>query len=286
VILAFRIPDAVFALVAAVAGAIASVTGFGIGSLLTPLLALELDARAAVAIVSVPHLAASVARFATLWRRADRRVVITFGSFSVLGSLAGALLAISTRGPTASGLGIAMGLLLMLGGFSALAAPNGNIRFGRKSAGLAGVASGFFGGLVGSQGPIRSAALLAFDISKESFLATAMAIAIVVDLARIPVYLSIHHGVMAHEWKTILLATAGTLAGTLWGNRILRAVPVVPFRRAVACLVFVLGAAVLVTALRPPSSVPDPTRERRSAIRAAGSSTPRTAAPVGAGRRF
>ena len=249
-ILALPIPDAVVALVASVAGAVAAVTGFGIGSILTPLLALQFDTRAAVAIVSVPHFAASVVRFATLWRRADRRAVITFGSFSVVGSLAGALLSVSRRGPTEMGVDIALGVLLMLGGFSALAAPRGGIRFGRNTAGLAGAASGFFGGLVGSQGPIRSAALLAFDISKESFVATAMAVAIAVDLARMPVYIYAQHDAMGHAWKTILLATAGALAGTLWGNRLLRAVPLAPFRRAVAGVVFALGVAVLVTAFR------------------------------------
>ena len=248
-ILPLQIPDAVVALVASVAGAVAAVTGFGIGSILTPLLALQFDTRAAVAIVSVPHFAASLVRFATLWRSADRRAVITFGSFSVVGSLAGALL--STRsGPTEVGVTIALGVLLMLGGLSAFAAPRPGIRFDRKTAGLAGATSGFFGGLVGSQGPIRSGALLAFNISKESFVATAMAIAIAVDVARIPVYVSVHHDAMAHAWKTILLATAGALAGTLWGNRILRTVPVVPFRRAVAGLIFVLGLVVLVNSFR------------------------------------
>ena len=247
---ALQVPDTVVAVVALAAGAVAAVTGFGIGSFLTPLLALQFDTRVAVAIVSVPHFVASVARFATLWRRADRRAVIMFGSFSVLGSLAGALLSVSRRGPTEVGVSIALGVLLMLGGFSALAVPRPGIPFGRKAAGLAGAASGLFGGLVGSQGPIRSAALLAFDISKESFVATAMAVAIAVDIARIPVYLSVHHHVMAHAWKTILLATAGALAGTFWGNRILRSVPLVPFRRAVASLVILLGVVVLVTAAR------------------------------------
>lgn len=247
---ALQIPDAVVAIIATIAGAVAATTGFGIGSILTPVLALQFDARAAVAIVSVPHFAASVVRFATLWRQADRRAVVLFGSFSVVGSLAGALLGVSMRGPAEGVVSIAMAVLLMLGGLSALAAPHEGIHFGAKTAALAGGVSGFFGGLVGSQGPVRSAALLAFNISKESFVATAMALAIAVDLARIPVYVTVHQDAMTQAWKTILLATAGVLAGTLGGNRILHAVPVVPFRRMVACLVFVLGAAVLVTAIR------------------------------------
>jgi uncharacterized membrane protein YfcA len=49
--------------VAILAGAIASVSGFGIGSLLTPLLAVRVGSKLAVAAVSVPHLTATALRF-------------------------------------------------------------------------------------------------------------------------------------------------------------------------------------------------------------------------------
>ena len=50
---------------AIVAGAIAAVSGFGIGSLLTPLLALHAGTKTAVAAVSIPHLIGTAIRF---WR--------------------------------------------------------------------------------------------------------------------------------------------------------------------------------------------------------------------------
>lgn len=68
--------------VAALAGGIAAIAGFGVGSLLTPLLALHLGTKLAVAVVSVPHFIGSAARFAGLWRRVDRRVLIRFGILS------------------------------------------------------------------------------------------------------------------------------------------------------------------------------------------------------------
>jgi uncharacterized protein len=249
VILAHPIPDAIVAIVSLFAGAVAAVTGFGIGSILTPVLAVRFDTRAAIAIVSVPHLAASLLRFATSWQQADRRTVMRFASFSMAGGLAGALVGMSRTGPGDIGLQISLGALLILGGLGALCAGPG-IDAGRKTTAVAGIASGFFGGLVGSQGPIRSAAMLSLDISKESFVATAMATAIAVDVARIPVYLYADHAVMAHASQTILLATAGVLVGTFCGKRLLSAVPVPLFRRAVAILVFALGAAVLATAFR------------------------------------
>ena len=45
------------------AGAIAALAGFGIGSILTPLLAVSVGTKDAVVAVSVPHLVATALRF-------------------------------------------------------------------------------------------------------------------------------------------------------------------------------------------------------------------------------
>lgn len=62
-----------------IAGAIASIVGFGIGSILTPLLSLQIGTRLAVAAISIPHLVATFVRFWMLRKDVDRRIVINFG---------------------------------------------------------------------------------------------------------------------------------------------------------------------------------------------------------------
>src|SRR5262245_4141750 len=84
--------DAAVLLVSALAGALAAVTGFGIGSLLTPLLAVQVDTRVAVAAVSVPHVVGTSLRFWLLSGGVDRKVFWSFGLTSAAGGLAGALL--------------------------------------------------------------------------------------------------------------------------------------------------------------------------------------------------
>src|ERR1041385_6738420 len=77
---------------AAIAGGIATITGFGIGSVLTPLLATSVGTRLAVAAISIPHFFATVLRFWRLRAHVDKRVLIRFGIPSAVGGLTGALL--------------------------------------------------------------------------------------------------------------------------------------------------------------------------------------------------
>jgi uncharacterized membrane protein YfcA len=235
--------DVAVALVAALAAGIASIAGFGIGSLLTPLLAIPLGTKLAVAVVSVPHLIGTAVRFSTLKRHVNRTVLLQFGVLSAIGGLLGALLNARANSPA---LTIAFGILLISAGLSSLSGLFDRMRLGRVAAWIAGLLSGLFGGLVGNQGGIRSAALLAFDVPKASFVATATAIALIVDGARMPVYFLTQTRPMLEAWPLMLIAAAGVVVGTLWGVRLLRLIPETLFRRGVASLIIILGGYMLV----------------------------------------
>ena len=84
--------DALVLIAAVAAGAIASVSGFGIGSLLTPALTLMVDTRVAIAAVAIPHLIGTALRFFTLRVAPDLVVLWTFGLASAAGALLGALI--------------------------------------------------------------------------------------------------------------------------------------------------------------------------------------------------
>lgn len=223
---------------AAVAAAIAALTGFGIGSILTPLLALETGARLAVAAVAIPHLVGSALRLWILRSHVDRRVLVGFGLASAAGGLTGALLQaqLSNRG-----LAILFGAVVALAGISELTGWTRRVRWSRRAAWLAGVASGVLGGLVGNQGGIRSAAMLGFEVPKESFVATATAVAIFVDGARVPVYLATQGAEILSIWPLLGIACVGVIAGTLAGVRFLDRLPERQFRQAVGVLLVALG---------------------------------------------
>jgi uncharacterized membrane protein YfcA len=89
--------------------------------------------------------------------------------------------------------------------------------------------------------------MLGFDVPKESFVATATAIALCVDLARLPVYLATQGPAIASAWRPLLIATIGVIIGTAIGSRLLRHVPEHVFRRIVALVLFALGGYMLST---------------------------------------
>ncbi len=226
------------ALVGLVAAGIASVAGFGIGSLLTPVLALRVGTKLAVAAIAVPHVIATAQRFWMLRRFVDRRVLLGFGIASAVGGLAGALahVWVSSRA-----LAVVFGIVVALAGVSEFTGWMRRVRWGRRSAWVAGASSGVLGGMVGNQGGIRTAALLGFDVPKESFVATSTAIGLFVDGARLPVYLATEWRDMLAVWPLVVTAIGAVVVGTALGTRVLGRLPQQLFRKVIAVLLVVLG---------------------------------------------
>jgi uncharacterized membrane protein YfcA len=196
--------------------------------------------------VSIPHLIATTLRFWMLRGHIDKKVFMSFGLMSAVGGLIGALL--HTWFESAF-LTMIFGGLLLFSGFMGVTGLSSKMRFGKKSAMIAGVFSGMFGGLVGNQGGIRSGALLAFDLSPQAFVATATAIGIIVDAARMPVYLAADFKEIAEIWFLVVIAVVGTVGGTVLGMRVLQHVPRDVFQRVVSALVLVLGAYMIYSGL-------------------------------------
>ena len=225
-------------------GAIASVSGFGIGSLLTPTLALQIDPRLAVAAVSIPHVVGTAIRFWMLRQHVDTGVLVRFGATSALGSLAGAVagafvrpggLAAAARGPAAlrrrrraAGVDPADALRrpLGLGGRRRLWSVR---RPGRQPGRAA-------GGRDARLPPAEGRRL--WPPPPPS------------PWSWTPPGCRSTRGPTAPGWSRIApliaLATAGVVLGTLVGHRVLAAVPERLFRVVVALLLLALGVVVIV----------------------------------------
>ena len=221
-----------------IAGAVAAVSGFGIGSILTPVLQHHYDMPLAVAAVSVPHAIATAVRLWHLRRDVDPTVLKSFGLMSAAGGLTGAIL---QRYATAPGLTVVFAALLTFVGLAQLSGLSARMRFGPRTGWIAGVLSGALGGLVGNQGGIRSAALLGYDLAPTKFVATATAAGLIVDAARMPVYLLVEHARLRPLLPMMTTASIGAVVGTFVGARVLSRIPASLFRSIVGALVLALG---------------------------------------------
>jgi hypothetical protein len=236
------------ALASAAGAAIASVSGFGLGSLLTPVLARQAPMGEAVALVALPHAVATAMRLLLLRRAIDWALLRWFGVASAAGGIVGALVASRVASPAV--LLLVFGVLLISSGTMGVTGWAARAPASRAWSVIGGVASGFFGGLVGNQGGVRSAALLSARVSRDAFVATATASAMLVDAVRLPIYLTRMPGLLAREWPVLLVATAGAVCGTLAGLALLRRIPESRFRVVVSTVVLVLGVWITWRALR------------------------------------
>ena len=237
---------AVVFLVAVLAGGTAAVAGFGIGSLLTPLLALRYGMPLAVAAVALPHAIATALRAWRLRAAIDWTVVRGFGIVSAAGGLAGALLYARLGGTT---LTLILGLLLLATCLAGVTGGTSRWRPRGPAVQLLGLGSGFFGGVAGNQGGLRAAALLAFGLSPAAYVATATMTGVFVDAARMPVYLWLTGGALIGAAPAIAVATAGVVVGTLAGERVLLGLSPDRFRLLVSILIGLLGVTLIVGAL-------------------------------------
>ena len=224
------------------AGITASVAGFGIGTFLTPIVSITTGTKVAIALVSLPHFLGNTLRFSFLKSKVNRKMLIRFGILSATGGLIGALLHTFF---VSNLLQIIFASMLVLAGILGVMQVIEKLHFGKMGASAVGLVSGFFGGLVGEQGGIRSAALLNFDVEKEAFVATATATALIVDVARMPVYFITQTGQFSQFLIILILSCAAVCAGTIVGNFILKRIPEKSFKRIVSLLIFSLGIFLL-----------------------------------------
>ena len=193
-------------------------------------------------IARTPHAIATALRAWRLRDAIDRDVLRGFGLVSAVGALSGALVYARIG---AGALTVVLALLLLATSLAALTGWTSRWRARGAAVWGLGLASGLFGGVAGNQGGVRAAALLAFALPPRAFGATSTATGLLVDAARLPVYLWRAGGAIGALWQEIAVASAGVLVGTLLGERILLDMSPERFRRVLGALIGLLGLWLL-----------------------------------------
>lgn len=213
-------------------------SGFGLGTLLLPVMAVFFPIDTAIALTAVVHCLNNLFKFALLGRHADKGTVLRFGLPAILAALLGArtLLWLSHLQPLAAyqllghqlqvmPVKLVVACLMVFFALFELLPHWAEISVAKQYLPLGGLLSGFFGGLSGHQGALRAPFLLKAGLSKETFIATGVVISLLVDIPRIAVY-SANLPLLQTSGGLPLLAAAvlAAFSGALVGNRLLRRV--------------------------------------------------------------
>jgi len=253
----------IVSLAALIISALTLFSGFGLGTLLMPVFAIFFSLEIAIASTAIVHLANNLLKVGLLSKKADRRVVLSFAIPGIVFAFFGAYLLVflSDLAPvTQYSLGskmfkitpIKMVIAILIFFFSLfdLLPYFEKIAFARKYLPLGGALSGFFGGLSGHQGALRSAFLVKAGLEKEAFIGTGVVCAVLVDLSRLGVYglsifskgfetLSTQGGV-----ELVTTATLAAFLGTYIGTRLIKKMTMSIIKQMVGGMLLLLAIAL------------------------------------------
>ncbi len=266
-------------IVALCASALTFFSGFGLGTLLMPAFAVFMPVEVAVGATALVHLANNLFKLSLVYKHADATIFKRFTVPAVISALVGAiLLAILSEQGASSGILHAytlgnrdysitivkavVGLVMIAFAILELSPGFAKLSFDRKYLPLGGVLSGFFGGLSGHQGALRSAFLIRCELSKETFVATGVVTSVCVDCTRLLVYALFAFGIVnagSHVtdfgthlraasdkaiWPLVLAGAIAALAGSLIGQRLVKKVTLRSVQVVVGVALLLFGIAM------------------------------------------
>lgn len=249
----------VIGLVAFLASALTFFSGFGLGTLLLPAFALFFPLPQAIALTAVVHFLNGLFKLVLVGRHADRNVVLRFGVPALLAALLGAWVLswlakfeplysytlqdhVFAVTPVKCVIGVLLLWFALMEGSARLRA----IKFGPRMMPIGGVLSGFFGGLAGMQGALRSAFLARAGLSKEAFIATGVVIACLIDLSRLGVYAqSLREQHANLDYRVLGVAVLCAFFGAWLGNRHLKKMTMPGIQRLVAVMLFAVALGLI-----------------------------------------
>lgn len=233
-------------------------SGFGLGTLLTPAFLLFFPLPIAISLTAIVHFLNNTFKFAIIGGHIDKKVLLNFGIPAILGVLPGVFL-LSTldnfsdvanytllgSSYSITWMGIVVGVLMILFSVSEFKSLK-EVKPSSLTLAGGGFLSGFFGGLSGHQGALRSGFLIRLKLSKEAFVATGVGISLFVDITRIPLYYSTWmKDLGSNEWLMVIMAVIPAFLGAWLGKKWLKKTSVHFVRKLVGTLLIVFGLVLI-----------------------------------------
>lgn len=257
-------PFFIVGITAFLAAGLTMYSGFGLGTLMLPVFALFFPTEVAVVATALVHGANNVFKVSLLGRNADREVVLKFGLPAIAAAILGALalgwvaqsdssMSVVVNDKTAAEITpvkLVVGLLMIGFALFELLPRFRNLAFDRRFLPLGGILSGFFGGLSGHQGALRSAFLAKSGLTTERFVGSNAVIGFMVDLTRISVYVALFTVAGGEPgdfggWPLVITGAISAFCGIMLGKRFLKKVTMTSIQTLVGVLLFGVGLALV-----------------------------------------
>jgi uncharacterized protein len=233
-------------------------SGFGLGTILTPVFVFFFPVDIAIALTGVVHFFNNIFKITLVGGNINRTVLIRFGIPAIVASFLGAwlLLRITVMPELfqyelgeqifiVTPVKLIIAILLLLFAILEILPAAQRIQFGKDKLVLGGVLSGFFGGLTGIQGAIRSAFLIKSGLSKEAYIATGVAIACLIDFSRLSIYATrVASSSLTDNLTLLIAATLSAMAGALIGNLLLKKITLRFIQLVVAIMLILISIAL------------------------------------------
>lgn len=248
----------IICIVAFLAAILTFFSGFGLGTLLTPVFMLFFPVDLAIALTGVVHFFNNLYKIILVGKNADKKVLLRFGITAVLFAFLGAwvLLQIPDAQPLFTyelfgklfevyPVKFIISVLLIIFASLDLIPRFQKIQFGKDKLPIGGALSGFFGGLSGNQGALRSAFLIKAGLSKEAFIGTAVVVSTFVDFTRLGVYATrFSNAGLVENISLVLSATLAAISGAYIGNKLLKKVTIEFLQVTVAIMLILISIAL------------------------------------------
>ncbi len=245
-------------IVAALASLLTFFSGFGLGTILTPTLILFFPIEVAIALSGIVHLLNNLFKMALVGKNVNWTIGLKFGLPAIVGAFIGAQVLMSIPDTIVlygysvgqkvcqiTPLKLIIAALMMIFALFDILPSLKNLQFKEDKLYFGGTISGFFGGLSGNQGALRSAFLLKTGLTKEAFIATGVMIACLIDFTRLSVYFSRFVKVDFQQNSTLLIvAVLSAFTGAYFGSKALKKVTFGFIQGAVTVMIFLLAIAL------------------------------------------
>jgi len=244
--------------VAIFVSAVTLFSGFGLGTVLMPAFALFFPVPIAIAATAVVHLANNVFKIILVGRNADWDVIKRFALPGAVAAIFGAVVLhwfahsaplfvyqIGTQVHSITTTKLVIGALIIVFACFELIPRLSNMAFDRKYLFYGGLLSGFFGGLSGNQGALRSAFLIKAGLSKEAFVGTGTVSAVIVDVSRLLVYgITFYTSTIVEVgniWSLVVAATLAAFLGSFLGTRLIKKITLRVIQIIIGIMLIVVG---------------------------------------------